>query len=233
MHLPAAQRALGSPTVPLCLSPPPQNVPRYQTLVSGAEPVESRLRDALPEFLNAEIALRTVGDVSTAIAWLRTTYFHVRVRADPAAYAVPPPLRRDAASLERWMREALVLSAVRELAKQGLVRTDEDGFSLEPLQPGVIMAENYVRLPTMALVAGCPPGGGAAELLWVVARSAELSGIKLRSNEKKALNALNRGDGVRFHVMSAAKPDRVADRVATAADKIFLLVRDSGGQPDA
>jgi hypothetical protein len=41
-------------------------VRRYEQLTSGSEVVESRLKEVLPEFLNAEVVLRTVGDVSQA-----------------------------------------------------------------------------------------------------------------------------------------------------------------------
>ena len=57
-----------------------QLVPRYQSLLHGAELVESQLKESLPEYLNAEIALKTVTDVSVAIAWLKGSFFYVRVR---------------------------------------------------------------------------------------------------------------------------------------------------------
>ena len=55
-------------------------MPRYEQLVTGSETVESALKDSMSEFLNAEVALRTVSDVSQAILWLKSTFFYVRVR---------------------------------------------------------------------------------------------------------------------------------------------------------
>lgn len=192
--------------------------------MNSSEAVESTLADALPEFLNAEIVLGTVPDIATAITWLRSTYFYVRVRRDPGKYRVPPAVARDPGALEGWLKESLVLTTVRKLAQHGLVKTDDEGFSLEALKPGAIMAEHYVRLPTMVELAACRAGGGMADLLWVIARSSELSGIKLRRSEKKVLNAVNKSEDVRYHVMNAGKPGKVADRISTAADKIFILV---------
>ena len=57
-----------------------QNVARYQMLSAGAEPVESQLQASLVEYLNAELVLRTVTDVTQAVQWLKTTFFAVRVR---------------------------------------------------------------------------------------------------------------------------------------------------------
>lgn len=58
----------------------PQNVQQYQMLSAGAEPVESQLHANLVEYLNAEIVLRTVTDITQAVHWLKSTFFAVRVR---------------------------------------------------------------------------------------------------------------------------------------------------------
>jgi ATP-dependent DNA helicase HFM1/MER3 len=56
-----------------------QHVPRYEQLVTGSETVESALKEMLPEFLNAEIALHTITDVTMAIEWIKGTFFYTRV----------------------------------------------------------------------------------------------------------------------------------------------------------
>lgn len=204
------------------------NTQRYHQLLNSAEKVESTLHQMLPEYLNAEIALGTVTDLPTAITWLKSTYLYVRIRKEPGKYGVPAALHASGpAALERWLREEMVMKTAKELATHGMVCTDEEGYSLEPLQPGVIMAEQYVKLPTMIALSGCPVGGGVPQLLQVIAGSSELSSIKLRRNEKKILNAVNKSDALRHHVMSAAKSDRVVDRISTAADKIFILINHS------
>jgi ATP-dependent DNA helicase HFM1/MER3 len=96
--------------------------------------------------------------------------------------------------------------------------------SVEPLEPGIIMAECYVRLGTMMGMGSCSRGSGVPDLLRVVAGSVELAGVKLRRAEKKPLNELNKGGGLRYCVMNPTKKDKVADRVTTAADKTFILV---------
>lgn len=51
-------------------------------LSAGAEPVESQLQANLVEYLNAEIVLRTVTDITQAVHWLKSTFLAVRVRPD-------------------------------------------------------------------------------------------------------------------------------------------------------
>ena len=70
-----AQKEQHQPGSVLCM----QLVPRYQNLLHGAELVESQLKESFPEYLNAEIALRTVTDVSVAISWLKGSFFYIRV----------------------------------------------------------------------------------------------------------------------------------------------------------
>lgn len=56
-----------------------QNVPRYQALSLGAEMTESQLKGQLAEYLNAEIVLLTIPNISRAMDWLRQSFLYVRV----------------------------------------------------------------------------------------------------------------------------------------------------------
>lgn len=57
-----------------------QHVRKYEMLAGGGEVLESHLPLALPEYLNAEVALKTVPDVSEAVRWLKSTFMYLRVR---------------------------------------------------------------------------------------------------------------------------------------------------------
>ena len=45
--------------------------------------VESSLGENMAEYLNAEIALKTIYDVDTAIKWIQSTFYYVRVKKNP------------------------------------------------------------------------------------------------------------------------------------------------------
>jgi hypothetical protein len=53
------------------------------------------------------------------------------------------------------------------------VRLHDDGLGLEPLQPGVIMAEKYIRMATMVQLCSLGHGAAMAHLIGVLARSAQ------------------------------------------------------------
>ena len=67
-----------------------QQVKRYENLLHGAELVESQLKGSFSEYLNAEIALRTIRDVSMAVAWLKGSFFYIRVSARSQSTVVLP-----------------------------------------------------------------------------------------------------------------------------------------------
>lgn len=46
----------------------------------------------------------------------------------------------------------------------------------------------------------------------------------LRHPCMQVINAINHSAGVRYPLMNPAKPSKVLERVATGADKIFVLV---------
>ena len=113
------------------------------------------------------------------------------------------------------------------------VETDEYGFALEPLVPGQLMAHHYIHFKTMKDICTISGQAGLPDLLMAVARSEELSGIKLRRSEKKPLNAINKGSSnsadkahnVRFCVPDPNKPQKAKERISTSAEKIFVMVR--------
>ena len=113
------------------------------------------------------------------------------------------------------------------------VETDEYGFALEPLVPGQLMAHHYINFKTMKDICMISGRAGLPDLLMAIARSEELSGIKLRRSEKKPLNAINKGSSstadkthaVRFYVPDPNKAQKAKERISTSAEKIFVMVR--------
>lgn len=120
------------------------------------------------------------------------------------------------------------------------VQSDDYGFALDPLVPGQLMAQHYIRFKTMMAICAAPSPAGLPDLLMRIAHSAEFSSIKLRRSEKKPLNAINKGssssggssgskDGkahaVRFCVPDPHKPQKVKERISSGPEKIFIMVR--------
>jgi ATP-dependent DNA helicase HFM1/MER3 len=198
---------------------------RLAALAAGAEPVVSRLAASLGDHLNAEIVLRTVTDVETAVAWMKRTFLWARVRADPAAHGFPAGA--DGGALERLAAQRYVAASIDALVAAGLARAEAGGTGLSPLPPCEAAARHYVRLASVALVRALPPHASLPDVLAAVCGAAEFEGTTLRRGEKKPLNALNRaaaGAGLPTVAGGGSKA-----RVATPADKLFVLAVDACG----
>ncbi|KAG0617455.1 hypothetical protein M758_5G190600 [Ceratodon purpureus] len=206
-----------------------ESVHLYQNLLSGSEPVESQLLPTIVEHLNAEIVLMTVTDCGQAIDWLKCSYLYVRIKKNPQHYNIKKGVSPD--QLENKLKEICVQN-VNELAKFGLVNTDEFGYILTPLEPGRIMEKYYLQFETMKSITNAPERSSMEELILVLANAEELSWIKLRRDEKKRLNDINAdmSGRIRYHVNTPN--GKLKKRIQSDAEKIFVLVNDAlSGEP--
>ncbi|KAF7053916.1 hypothetical protein CFC21_061721 [Triticum aestivum] len=200
-----------------------ETVHLYENLLSGCEMVESQLLPCAVEHLNAEIVQLTVSDITLAIEWLKCSYLYIRIKKNPEHYGIKRGIPRDL--LEKQMRDICV-EKIHELGEYGLIWTDGDGFSLKPLEPGRLMTKFYLKFDTMKLIVKASACCSLEDLLHIICRSAEISWIQLRRNEKKTLNDINsdKEGRLRFHVVS--ENGKKKKRIQTREDKIFVLVND-------
>ncbi|KAM3228613.1 hypothetical protein ACQJBY_059942 [Aegilops geniculata] len=200
-----------------------ETVHLYENLLSGCEMVESQLLPCAVEHLNAEIVQLTVSDITLAIEWLKCSYLYIRIKKNPEHYGIKRGIPRDL--LEKQMRDICV-EKIHELGEYGLIWTDGDGFSLKPLEPGRLMTKFYLKFDTMKLIVKASACCSLEDLLHIICRSAEISWIQLRRNEKKTLNDINsdKEGRLRFHVVS--ENGKKKKRIQTREDKIFVLAND-------
>jgi ATP-dependent DNA helicase HFM1/MER3 len=121
---------------------------KYENIVAGKDPLESRLHLQLAEYLNSEIGLGTIFDMESAKKWLRSTFFHVRCRANPSFYGLSADADADAID---EMIEQKCIDTIEVLRDAGLVKSTEGGMSSTPY--GDAAAKYYLRLPTIKHIA--------------------------------------------------------------------------------
>ena len=115
---------------------------KYEHIVAGKQPLESRLHLQLVEHINAEIGLGTIMDIQSAKTWLRRTYFFVRCRLNPTHYGVSQHVD----AIEKMLEEKC-LQSIEILRNEGLVETI-DG-KLQTTAYGGSAARYCLRLPTI------------------------------------------------------------------------------------
>ncbi|XP_065410314.1 probable ATP-dependent DNA helicase HFM1 [Chrysemys picta bellii] len=161
---------------------------KYVQLLNGADTIESSLHKHLVEHLNAEIVLHTITDVKIALEWIRSTFLYIRVLKNPVHYGFSPGL--DTVGIEAKLQE-LCLKNLNNLSSLDLIKMDEE-FNFKPTETGKLMAWYYIAFDTVKQFSTINGTETLSELITMISGCIEFSDVKLRINEKKILNTLNK-----------------------------------------
>ncbi|XP_054836336.1 probable ATP-dependent DNA helicase HFM1 [Eublepharis macularius] len=161
---------------------------KYVQMLSGADTIESSLHTHLIEHLNAEIVLHTITDVNIALEWIRSTFLYIRALKNPAHYGFSVGL--DRAGIEAKLQE-LCLKNLNDLSSLNLIKMDEELY-FKPTETGRLMAWYYIAFDTLKKCFMINGTETLSELVTLISSCNEFSDIKLRTNEKKILNTLNK-----------------------------------------
>ncbi|XP_062834078.1 probable ATP-dependent DNA helicase HFM1 isoform X2 [Anolis carolinensis] len=145
---------------------------KYVQMLNGADTIESSLHMHLIEHLNAEVVLHTITDVNIALEWIRSTFLYIRALKNPAYYE-------------------LCLKNLNDLSSFDLIKMDEKLY-FKPTETGRLMAWYYIAFDTMKNCFMIKGTETLSELVALISSCSEFSDIKLRTNEKKTLNTLNK-----------------------------------------
>ncbi|NXG69577.1 HFM1 helicase, partial [Baryphthengus martii] len=161
---------------------------RYIQMLNGADIIESSLHRHLVEHLNAEIVLHTLTDVTVALEWIRSTFLYIRALKNPAHYGFSSGL--DKIGIEAKLQE-LCLKNLNDLSSFDLIRMDEAN-NFKPTETGRLMAWYYIAFDTVKQFFTIKGTETLNELITMISNCTEFLDVKLRTSEKKILNALNK-----------------------------------------
>ncbi|NXP36843.1 HFM1 helicase, partial [Leiothrix lutea] len=161
---------------------------RYIQMLNGADIIESSLHRHLVEHLNAEIVLHTVTDVSVALEWIRSTFLYIRALKNPTHYGFSSGL--DKVGIEAKLQE-LCLKNLNDLSSFDLIRMDEAN-NFKPTDTGRLMAWYYIAFDTVKQFFKIKGTETLNDLITMISNCTEFVDVKLRTNEKKILNTLNK-----------------------------------------
>ncbi|XP_026555904.1 probable ATP-dependent DNA helicase HFM1 [Pseudonaja textilis] len=161
---------------------------KYVHMLNGADTIESSLHKHLIEHLNAEIVLHTITDVNIALEWVRSTFLYIRALKNPAYYGFSAGLDRN--GIEAKLQE-LCLKNLNDLSSLDLIKMD-DNLYFKTTETGRQMAWYYIAFDTVKKCFMINGTATLSELVELISGCSEFSDIKLRTNEKKVLNSLNK-----------------------------------------
>ncbi|KAA6376040.1 MAG: putative Sec63 domain protein, partial [Streblomastix strix] len=196
--------------------------------------LESYLIPRIVEHLNAEVVLGTINSVESALQWIRTSFFFVRLPRNPLRYGASAQLTTNSAM---DFAKSLCLTHLGRLLKEGFivieqdknnVNTDQVGEQKQSSQQlnesslirstahGAAMSKYYICFETMCLFSSITPFADLKEMLEITARAKEFEEFHIRMGEKKKLNLLNKEKQIRFPIKG---------KIRLPENKISLLVQ--------
>ncbi|XP_068081655.1 probable ATP-dependent DNA helicase HFM1 [Anabrus simplex] len=176
-------------------------VNRYRRLVESKDLLESNLLQHLAEHLNSEVVLSTITEKAQAINWIRSTFLYVRTLKNPKYYGISAELSKK--GIEDKLQE-ICLRELNALASINLVKMDV--YDIHPTQTGRLMAQFYIAFETMKIFTKISGSEKLYEMLAILTSCHEFADFQLRTNEKRALNALNQSKtGIRFPLPNLIK----------------------------
>uniref|UniRef100_A0A7M4G259 Probable ATP-dependent DNA helicase HFM1 n=1 Tax=Crocodylus porosus TaxID=8502 RepID=A0A7M4G259_CROPO len=161
---------------------------KYVQMLNGADTIESSLHKHLVEHLNAEIVLHTITNVNIALEWIRSTFLYIRALKNAVHYGFNF-LCIKYVFFKLWTD--LSLKNVNDLASHDLIKMDEK-LNFRPTENGKLMAWYYIAFDTVKQFSTIKGTETLSELVTKISSCTEFSDIKLRTSEKKILNALNK-----------------------------------------
>ncbi|XP_030753010.1 probable ATP-dependent DNA helicase HFM1 [Sitophilus oryzae] len=165
-----------------------QDKAKYENMVACTQPIESNLHKHLTEHLNAEIVLNTITDLEVAMRWLSSTFLYVRAKKCPEKYKLPVGLTQE--KIDKKLLEICQID-LNKLVGAGMVNINQC-IEISPTVIGEIMAKYYVAFETMKLFTKITGTEIMIQLLGIFSKCSEFSDIRLRTNDKKCLNLLNK-----------------------------------------
>jgi hypothetical protein len=204
-----------------------QNQTYFQEISSRSETVESCLQSSIAEYLNTEVANEAITDLSTALDWVKSTFLYIRASRNPSHYGIPIEAAKSKESFDAWLIDNLIWPNIKLLLDGGMIsRSSNKHDTFSASQSGIIMSENYIKLGTMSAICKASSCSSEEQLIWIIAKSEELSSTILRRNEKRVLNKLNASGLTRYIVrdMQAKSPNKPLARIKSPSQKNFLLL---------
>ncbi|CAG9857246.1 unnamed protein product [Phyllotreta striolata] len=177
---------------------------KVEKQINCNEPVESNLHKHLTEHLNAEVVLGTINGLEVAMQWLASTFLYIRARKNPKYYGLPVNCNQQ--QLDKKLLEMFQID-LNKLVLNGMIEVDEY-INVKPTSTGRLMARYYVDFQTMKMFTQLNGNEVIIQLLALISKCQEFSEIRLRVNDKKTLNLLNRNSkkqSIRFPLKGKIK----------------------------
>ncbi|VDL35775.1 unnamed protein product [Hymenolepis diminuta] len=202
----------------------------YEHWLEDSENVESSLHVCLTDLLNVEIALDRVRSFDDILQWISCSYLAIRLPKNPNFYGFQ---RHEIAVTDFW--KELCRNALDKLVSVGSAVISDADQSIGSTIIGQIMCEHFLSAMTVESFLRLTGSETLEDLIYYIAGCVEMNEISIRSQEKSALNIINKGTGVkklRFPVRGRITTPQLKIVTLLQAELNDFVVLDSGLQQE-
>jgi ATP-dependent DNA helicase HFM1/MER3 len=151
----------------------------YDDVSLSADIIESTLPKALCEHICSEITQTVINKIEEAIVWLKSTFFYVRVKKNPAYYGFE--------EYQDSLLQDLCINTIQSLSDAKIVEYDNIFHTVVALPEAIIMTRNVIKFNTMKLLMSIERNVNLQNLISELSSAEELQ-ITVKRDEKKTLN---------------------------------------------
>ena len=190
------------------------SVKKYNEMSRGMEVVESNLLGKMVESINTEVSQKLISNVSQALAWMKSTYFYVRVRKNSKFYSLQG---KNEQQMNAYLKQKCMQS-LNELNDEQIISVQENGKKIKPLPASHIMSKHMVPFDAMKRFINLPFDCDTRDILLTLS---ECEGLHrpVRRSEKKLLNEVYKGSKHKYD----GPQSKI--RIQKSCQKAFVLLQ--------
>ena len=155
-------------------------------------------------------------DVPTALHWIKSTFYYIRMKKRPRFYDAPGSSEKD---IDNYLRK-MIIDSLNSMTEYNIIRM-EDGIDVYPEIACHVMAEHIVPFSSMKTFIDMKFDDFSMQELLHVLSSCEKLQVSLRRSEKKILNELHKS--FPYNVKTDLPPSKF--RVQLPSHKTFVLLQ--------
>ena len=200
----------------------PRMVSKYENLVSGSDILESKLHLQLREHMCSEISLGNINSLSSAVSWIKSTFFYVRFLKNRMAYTMTGDFGviEDEGGLDQFCQ-----SLLKSLYENRIINRNGNNVECNPF--GHAMVRHYISFGTVSNVIRSKGSLTIEEVLDIVVQSDEFKELRIRQNEKRLYREINLSPLTRYPFLTQKKQSKIIDQTF---QKVSLIIQyDLGG----
>ncbi|KAL3241595.1 DNA helicase RNJ42_02709 [Nakaseomyces bracarensis] len=181
----------------------------YGKMVNGEEELDSSLHTQILETILNQISLGSICSIEDASKWLSSTFLYQKLKNQQHQYRLNNPEYSKFDPLQTTNIVDLVKLITSQLKDYDLISINENRISCSKY--GEIMSRHCITFPTMRDIMKLEQCSSINAILMKIAKTEEFQKFKVKYNERKILENINRLPQTRYSLTSSNGKFQIID----------------------